>query len=46
MYVLGMWRKDCKWLDMKMPYIDYAPLERTNRIDMPLAHLPTVGAMQ
>jgi hypothetical protein len=46
MYVMSMRKEDCKWLDMKMPFIDYAPPEQTNRIDWPLASLPTIGAMQ
>lgn len=46
MYLMSMHRDECKWLDMKMPFIDYAPRERTNSIDLPLASMPTVGAMQ
>ena len=46
MYLMSMLRKDCRWLDMKMPYIEYASPERTNSIELPLAHLPTVGRMQ
>ena len=44
MVFLSMYRDDCKWLKMKMPFIDYAPEERTN--SLPLADLPTVGMMQ
>jgi hypothetical protein len=25
MYLVSMYKKDCKWLDMPMPFIDYAP---------------------
>lgn len=46
MYLMSMYRRDCKWLDMKMPFIDYAPPERTNSIELPLAHLDTIGGMQ
>lgn len=46
MYITSMKREDCKWLDMKMPYIEFAPAERTNDINLPLATMPTVGAMQ
>ncbi len=45
-YVMSMYREDCRWLKMKMPFIPTAPPERTNSIEMPLAHLPTVGMMQ
>ena len=43
MYLMSMLRADCKWLDMKMPYIEYAPEERTGpiqprvNIDMPVS---------
>lgn len=46
MYIMSMYKKDCRWLNMKLPYIDYAPPERTNRIDLPLASLPTIGGVQ
>lgn len=46
MYLTSMRREDCKWLDMKMPYIEFAPVERTSDINLPLASLPTVGMMQ
>ena len=46
MYIMSMRKEDCKWLDMPMPFIEYAPIERTNRIDLPLASLPTIGGMQ
>lgn len=46
MYLLSMRKEDCKWLNMKMPYIEYAPLERTNNVNIPLLHLPTMGGMQ
>jgi len=46
MHLMSMRKEECRWLNMRMPYIEYAPPERTNRVDLPLAHLPTVGAMQ
>ena len=46
MYLMSMYRKDCRWLDMNMPFIDYAPPERTNNIELPLAFTPTIGMMQ
>lgn len=32
MYLMSMLESECKWLDMKMPYIEYAPEERTGPI--------------
>ena len=46
MYLMSMRADECKWLSMKMPYIEYAPRERTNDINLPLATMQTVGAMQ
>jgi RimJ/RimL family protein N-acetyltransferase len=46
MYIMSMRREECKWLDMQMPYIEYAPPERTNDINLPLAGMSTVGMMQ
>jgi hypothetical protein len=47
MHLMSMTIDECKWLHMKLPFIEYAPLERTNRIDgMPLATMPTVGMVQ
>lgn len=46
MLIMSMRREECKWLDMQMPYIEFAPPERTNNINLPLASMPTVGAMQ
>lgn len=46
MYVTSMYREDCRWLAMKMPYIQFAPLERTNNINLPLASMSHVGGMQ
>lgn len=46
MYLMSMQRDECKWLSMKKPFIDYAPTERTNNLDLQLASLPTIGAMQ
>lgn len=43
-YITSMLKEDCKWLDMKMPYIEFAPKERVNAL--PLAAMPTVGMMQ
>jgi hypothetical protein len=45
MYIMSMRREDCKWLNMKQPYIEFAPPERTNRIDMPLAHVEPLGML-
>jgi hypothetical protein len=45
MYLTSMRKEDCKWLNMRKPYIDYAPTERTSNIDLQLASMP-VGAMQ
>jgi hypothetical protein len=46
MYLMSMRKEDCRWLNMRMPYIEYAPPERTNSIDRPLAHMPSVGMVQ
>lgn len=46
MYLMSMRKDECKWLNMRMPFIDYAPPERTNTITLPLASLPTMGGMQ
>jgi RimJ/RimL family protein N-acetyltransferase len=46
MYIMSMLRDACKWLDMPMPLIEYAPPERTNDINLPLASMATVGVMQ
>lgn len=46
MYLMSMTRDECRWLKMKMPYIEFAPPERTNTIDLPLAALAPVGMMQ
>jgi RimJ/RimL family protein N-acetyltransferase len=46
MYIMSMLKDECRWLDMKMPFIDYAPPERTNDVNLPLADMPTVGLMQ
>jgi hypothetical protein len=46
MYLMSMRKEDCRWLNMKMPYIEYAPPERTNQIDLPLAAMSAVGMMQ
>lgn len=43
MYITSMLREDCRWLKMKMPYIEYAPKDRMN--SLPLALMPTAGAM-
>jgi hypothetical protein len=29
MYLVSMYKKDCKWLEMPMLYIEYAPEELT-----------------
>jgi hypothetical protein len=47
MYIMSMYRRDCRWLDMKMPFIEYAPEKRTNHFVKPvLADMPTAGRMQ
>ena len=46
LYIMSMLKDECRWLNMPMPYIEYAPLERTNNVNLPLAHMPTVGQMQ
>ena len=46
MWIMSMTREDCRWLAMKPRHIEYAPEERTNRIDMPLASMAPVGMMQ
>lgn len=46
MYLISMRREACKWLDMNAPFIEYAPPERTNNINLPLAHMEPVGMMQ
>ena len=40
MYLMSMTEVECKWLDMKMPFIEYAPEERTGHIQ-PLAAMPS-----
>lgn len=42
LYVLGMYRKDCKWLDMPVPVLDFAPPEKTNTVDMLKLESPSV----
>lgn len=32
-YIMSMYREDCRWLKMKIPYIELAPETRMNRID-------------
>jgi hypothetical protein len=39
MYVLSMRKEDCKWLDMPVPVIEFAPLERTSNVDMLMKQL-------
>jgi hypothetical protein len=39
MYLMSMTKAECKWLDMKMPYIEYAPEERMGHIQ-PLDAMP------
>ncbi len=46
LYIMSMMRQDCRWLKMKVPWIEYAPKERTNWIDYPLASMPAVGVVQ
>ena len=40
MYLMSMTEAECKWLNMKMPLIEYAPVERTGPIQ-PWTALPT-----
>lgn len=40
MYLMSMTKDECRWLDMKMPYIEYAPENRTS-IVRPLDAMPT-----
>ena len=42
LYILGMYKKDCKWLDMPVPVLDFAPMERTNNLDMLMTPSPSV----
>jgi hypothetical protein len=44
MYIASMLRDDCRWLKMRMPFIQYAPIEKTGPV-LPLAELPTLGGM-
>jgi len=46
MHIMSMLKEECRWLDLPMPFIEYAPPERTNDINLPLANMTTVGAMQ
>lgn len=46
MYILSMKKADCKWLNMPRPNIVFAPPERTNPINQPLAAMEPVGMMQ
>jgi hypothetical protein len=32
MYLISMYKKDCKWLDMPMPFIEYAPEHLTGKV--------------
>lgn len=45
MYLMSMRREDCRWLTMKCPPIEYAPLLYTN-VAHPLRDMPTLGSMQ
>jgi hypothetical protein len=40
MYLMSMRKEECKWLDMPMPFIEYAPEDQTSRI-RPLAAMST-----
>jgi hypothetical protein len=44
MYLMSMYRDDCKWLNMRMPYIEYAPKSRTS-VAKPLAAMPTYNSL-
>jgi hypothetical protein len=39
MYLLSMYKQDCKWLKMPMPFIEYAPEHMTGSV-RPIA--PTI----
>jgi hypothetical protein len=45
MYLMSMKKEDCRWLNIPMPLIEYAPIERTSRVQS-LASLQTIGMMQ
>lgn len=40
LYVLGMYKKDCKWLDMPVPVIEYAPIAQTSNVDLIMQQRP------
>jgi hypothetical protein len=42
LYVLGLYREDCRFLRMPRPEINYADMARTNM----LSNMPTVGPIQ
>lgn len=47
MYLVSMYREDCRWLNMPMPYIEYAPEELTNDIIQQVsAPIPAAGWLQ
>lgn len=45
MYLMSMRKEECRWLTMKCPPIEYAPLMFTNIVH-PLRDMPTLGSMQ
>lgn len=45
LYILSMKKADCRWLDMRCPPIEYAPMMFTDRVDNPLRDMPTVGGV-
>ena len=47
MYLVSMYKADCKWLDMPMPYIEYAPDTKMNSISQLVrANLPAGTVIQ
>jgi len=47
MHLMSMTRDECRWLRMKMPFIEFAPQLRTSEVTstMALAALPTYGGI-
>jgi hypothetical protein len=41
LYVLGLRKEDCKWLDMPVPVIEWAPLNKTSNVDRIWAQMPS-----
>ena len=43
MYLISMYRNDCKWLKMPMPFIDYAPMHMTGPVRPVVVEAPAAG---